>query len=114
MSLFKKYNNLKIEHGMECLKCGSHKVIAPNWSEGVSDWQCLDCKELQLKHIKQDGFRYYAFLLSGSWTSEYVKARNINEAYRYTVKKYQGKHEVYRSYLVGGVDQFCLKNWQSF
>lgn len=95
-----------------CLVCNSVNVKDLNWNDDSPDWVCLTCGTAQLNHLKQLGFRYYAFLLKGSWTSKYFYARNKQEAYRLAVKTYGDF--VTKSYMVGVVDGFCLSNWLSF
>lgn len=112
MTLLNKFNT--IDFKQECLVCGNHKIQKPDMTHANFDWQCEQCQTRQLDYIKSKGFRYYAFLLSGSWCSKYYYARSIREGYKLALKDYARKHEVYKSYLVGGVDQFVLTDWQSF
>ncbi|SRR5258706_16117272 len=111
-TLTDRANNIDIK--TTCIKCGNHNIQDPQWSTGPHDWKCLDCNTLQLTYMKEHGLRYYAFLLSGSWTSEYIKAHTLKQAYNRAVKMYKDKHEVYKSYLVGPLDGFSLKGWLSF
>lgn len=112
MSLIEKANTIDLKK--VCLKCGGNKIKDFDWNNPPHDWECADCGTYQLAFLKGKGFRYYAFLLSGSWTSKYIYARSIMEAYKRAVKLYQGKNEVLRSYLRGGVDGFVLDGWFSF
>lgn len=112
MTLINKINTTDIK--IECVKCGSKNIQQPNYDLNYIDWLCLDCNTKQLDYEKSLGFRYYAFLLSGSWTSEYIKARSVKEAFKRAVKKYQDKHEVYQTYLTGGVDSYSLRGWFNF
>lgn len=112
MTKVSKINNTNFKES--CIKCGKHNISNPVFHLGQDDWFCNDCKTNQLQAIKLMGFRYYAYLLSGSWTSKYFFARNVQEGYRLAKKEYKGKKEVLRSYMVGPADGYCLSNWLSF
>ena len=118
MTLIEKFNT--VDFKTTCLHCGKHNIQKPDVTRGGFDWICLYCGTRQLDYIKARGFRYYAFLLSGSWCSEYFYARSINEGYRYAKKYYKNRvirgeeHEVLKSYMVGAVDAFVLSNWMGF
>jgi hypothetical protein len=112
MTLIEKANTIDFKN--QCLTCGFYNMQEPDMSHGNFDWICNQCQTRQLAYLKAKGFRYYAFLLSGSWTSKYIYARSLAEAYKRAVKLYQGKNDVIKSYLVGGVDSFVLDGWYSF
>lgn len=112
MKLITQFNTIDIKE--KCLKCEKTNIKKPNMSRAGFDWICLDCGNKQLNYIKSKGFRYYAFLLSGSWTSEYIFARSVKEAYRFALKMYKDKHEVYKTYMTGSADCFVLSYWKHF
>ena len=111
MTLIERANTIDVKK--ECFKCGGKKIKELDWQTPPYDWQCESCKTYQLDYLKSKGFRYYAFLLSGSWTSKYFIARSLKEAHKRAVEMYRGKHEVVGSYLRGGLDRFSLDGWFS-
>lgn len=103
-------SKLELDPARKCVKCGSNNVI----SLGVGDdWQCNDCLILQLSWLKVHGYRLYAFLLAGSWTSCNFYAKNHLQAYREACKKY-GKDNVRTAYLRGAVDCYVMTDWIGF
>ena len=98
-----------------CMKCEGNNIKNLDWNVAPYDWQCLDCGTYQLTYLKSKGFRYYAFLLDGSWTSKNFYARSLKEAFKLACRAYgYGRNGVQKSYLVGGVDGFVLNGWFSF
>lgn len=106
-------NNIDLKE--KCLRCGGSKIKDLDWSTAPYDWQCTDCGTYQLTYLKLKGFRQYAFLLDGSWTSRNFYARSLKEAFKLACRAYgYGRNGVHKSYMVGGVDAFCLSEWRSF
>ena len=67
----------------------------------------------KLSSLKKDGYRLYAFLLEGSWTSVNFYAKNHLQAYKEACKKY-GKDKVRTAYLRGAVDCYVMTDWIGF
>lgn len=67
----------------------------------------------KLAQLKKQGYRLYAFLLAGSWTSVNFYAKNHLQAYRAACKKYD-KDNVMTSYLRGSVDCYVMDGWIGF
>lgn len=125
MTLLERFNKKDLDN--LCLNCGGHEIEKPQFGRdgGEADWTCLNCGTKQLAFIKSKGFRYYAFLLEGSWTSEYFVARSLTEAFRYAKRYYKTKDmtktalnqkraKLIKSYMVGPIDGFVLSDWKSF
>ena len=110
MTLIDKFN--KRDFNKICLKCENQSITKPDFNT-LFDWRCSKCKTSQLEHIKNKGFRYYAFLLSGSCTSKYIFARSVKEAFKRCQKLYKDKSRIYRSYLVGPTTGYVLDGWFS-
>lgn len=107
------FNNFDIKE--QCIACGGKNIIDLDWNKAPYDWQCADCKAYQLTYMKEKGFRLYAFLLDGSWTSKNFYARSLQEAYKLASRTYgQGRNGVQKSYMVGSVDCFVMSGWISF
>lgn len=107
-------SKLEFDPSQKCVKCGNNviKILLDN-SILVDDWICEACETPQLTYLKANGYRLYAFLLEGSWTSENFYAKSHIQAYNEACKKY-GKDKVLTSYLRGAVDCYVMDGFISF